>query len=302
MLNQNLLYFTILAANSQNDINFAGILRMKTRKFFILSAAVGLGIALTSCSDYQKIARSEDSSLKYTKAVEYYEKGDYDKALTLFESLSTYFRNTPRGEVVDFDLANSYFQTGQYQLAAYQFRTFAEENPTSQRADEANYMYAYSLYMQSPKSDLDQSSTSQAINGFQDYLNKFPDSKHVEEINQHIDELRNKLEQKDIDNAYLYFKIEDYKSAVWALRNVVQQYPTSKKREWLEYLIIRSAYELAQNSVQAKQEERMQQTLAYYNDFRERYPVSEYDGELKKIIKNTNNYLQAIKTEHDEHQ
>jgi outer membrane protein assembly factor BamD len=284
------------------DINFAGISYMKNKSVIRLAfAALSIFIAV-SCSDYQKISRSPDSSVKYNAALQYLKKEQYAKALPLFESLQDYFRNTPKGEEIDYDLAYCYFKTNQYQLASFQYKNFIEQYPTSAKNDEASYMYAYCLYMQSPVPNLDQASTTKAIEGFQDYLAKYPDSKHVDEINKNIDELRNKLERKDIDNATLYYKIEDYKSAVWAIRNVIQQYPASAQREWLEYLVVKSSYELAKNSVSDKQEERMRQTLAYYTDFRDRYPTSKYDADLKKIMKDTNTYLDAIKSVNNEHQ
>ena len=50
-----------------------------------------LSLILISCSDYQKILKSTDPELKYSKAVEYFEKKDFMRASTLFDEISMYF-------------------------------------------------------------------------------------------------------------------------------------------------------------------------------------------------------------------
>ncbi len=114
--------------------------------------------------------------------------------------------------------------------------------------------------------------------------------------NKYIDELKAKLEEKAIDNAMLYYNIENYKSAVWALREVINQFPATKEREKLEYYIVRSAYNLAEKSVEKKQKERYINTVQYYNEFREKFPKSIYDNELNRIYRDANAKINKTKT------
>ena len=53
-------------------------------------------LLFSSCSKYQKILKSTDLNLKFDKAVAYYEKEDYNRALPLFEELSTVFRGSAK--------------------------------------------------------------------------------------------------------------------------------------------------------------------------------------------------------------
>ena len=55
-----------------------------------------------SCSKYQKILKSTDLNLKFEKAVMYYEKEDFNRALPLFEELSTAFRGSAKAEEVNY--------------------------------------------------------------------------------------------------------------------------------------------------------------------------------------------------------
>jgi outer membrane protein assembly factor BamD len=258
--------------------------------FLVFSATVFEG-----CNSYQKTLRSTDLNLKYQKAEEYFNKGDYQKALPLLENIMPSYLGTARAENISYYMAYSYYKTGQYELASYQFKNFADSYPLSPHKEEAYYLYAYTLYIESPQRDLDQDATRSALSAFQLYLNMYPDNTRVDQVNQYIDNLKAKLEQKDIDNALLYYKIEDYKAAVWAIRNVVAEYPTTKEREKLEFLVLKSAYLLAENSVPQKKLERYRSAYQYYGDFKEKYPKSKYKSEADKIGRDSESNISKLK-------
>jgi len=48
---------------------------------------LSLSLLLVSCSEYQKILKSNDYELKYKSAVEYYQKKDFSRAQALFQEL-----------------------------------------------------------------------------------------------------------------------------------------------------------------------------------------------------------------------
>jgi len=264
------------------------------RSVFLILLIAAFGI-LSSCNSYQKLLRSNDINLKYNSALELYNKADYQRALPLLEDVFKFYIGTPQAETISYMLAYSYYKLGEFTLGAFQFKNFAEGYPLSEHAEEANYYYAYCLYLDSPQKDLDQGSSVAAINAFQLYLTKYPNSKHVDECNRNIDILSNKLEEKAVDNAILYYTIENYKAAIWAIRNVLEQYPSTKDREHLEFIIVRSSYLYAENSVDNKKLERYTSTVQYYNEFKEKFPASKYDAELAVIIKEANLRIQQLK-------
>ena len=81
-------------------------------------------LVLSSCSKYQKILKSSDLNLKFEKAVMYYEKDDYNRALPLLEELSTAFRGSAKAEEVNYYYAYCHFSLGDYLLASYLFDTY----------------------------------------------------------------------------------------------------------------------------------------------------------------------------------
>jgi outer membrane protein assembly factor BamD len=266
--------------------------RKKQLLFFFL--LTGLFFA-TACSPYQRILKSDDISLKYQAAEKYYNKGDYTRAYPLLEELVPVYRGTAQGEKIYYMYANTNYKLHNYYLAGYHFKTYAEAYPLSENSEEAYYMHAYCLYLESPRKDLDQGSTKNAIDAFHLFINKFPNSSKIELSNKFIDELVDKLERKELDNAMLYYKIEDYKSSLWALRNYLIEFPASPKREEIQFLIVKSAYLLASNSIETKKEERFYNTVQSYLEFKERFPGSKYIGEADKYYNEANNQIQKIK-------
>lgn len=297
MVNIILMPHTIFLTIIVLTLQFISMIYIRSIQLILLSLAFSL---LFSCNTYQKLLRSNDVTLKYKYAEDYYNKADFQRALPLLEDIYKFYIGTANAEKISYMLSYCYYKMGEYQLGAYQFKNFADGYPLSTYAEEANYYYAYCLFLDSPQKDLDQTSSIGAITAFQLFMEKYPNSKRIEDCNKNIDILSQKLEEKAVDNAVLYYKIENYKAAVWALRNVIQQYPATKNREKLEYLIIKSSYVYAENSVEAKKIERYSSTIQYYNEFKEKYPTSKYDGELVPIIKEANYRIELLNIKKNE--
>ncbi|HEU4718037.1 MAG TPA: outer membrane protein assembly factor BamD [Bacteroidia bacterium] len=248
--------------------------------FLVLAAAM-----LAGCNDFQKLQKSVDLNMKYDKAVEYYNKGDFTKAQILFDELYSVFRSTDKAESVAYYLAYCDFKTGDYIMASYLFRTYFRTYPTSPRASECLYMSAYCHYLVSPPYSLDQEDTYSAIEEFQYFIQMFPtDTARIGECNKMVDNLHKKLEKKAFLNAKLYYDIEDYKAAITSLGLFNHDYPDSHYKEESDYLIAMSKYYLALNSIDAKKAERVQDCIDACNDFLTKYKESEYTGDVKMTL------------------
>lgn len=246
-----------------------------------------------SCSKFQKILNdNSDAGTKYTAAVEYYEKGDYYKALRLFEDLRSRFRGTPKDEQLNYYIAHCYYQEKDYVLGSHYFNKFAKDFPKSVNAEEAKYMSAYCYYKDSPRTSLDQNTTMEAIKEFQVFIDMYPNSNRIAECNELLDILRGKLERKDFDNAYLFYKIGDYQASVIALENVLDEYPETNKKEEILYTILKARYTYASKSIQYKQKERFELTKTAYENFVKEFPESEYLKEAKSIYQKSLSHLE----------
>jgi outer membrane protein assembly factor BamD len=248
-------------------------------------------IVLSSCSGYEKLLKNPDIAVKYNKAMEYYAKGDYVRAGTLFEMVNPFYKASRRADTINFYYAECLYKESDYIMAGHYFKEFTQTFPRSQFAEEAEYMNAYCYYLNSPRPTLDQQSTMEAIDAMQLFMIKFPDSKRIPECKTFYTELRERLMTKSYLNAKLYFDLGFYKSSIIVLRNSLSEYPDSKYREEIMVLVVKSNYYLAEKSVDSKQKERYQNTLDEYYSFMTEFPKSKYSGDIQKIYKNLAEHL-----------
>ncbi|MES2592639.1 MAG: outer membrane protein assembly factor BamD [Bacteroidota bacterium] len=284
---------------------------MLKRQFNILFVFVVLLCGITSCNSekkvyesnekekkdrksltigkYNKLVKSGDMEAKYAAAVKYFKHEDYSRALTLFEELMSVFRGTAKAEEIHYYYAYCNYNLEDYIVAGYHFRNFVKIFPASIHTEECAYMNAYCFYLSSPQYSLDQGDTKVAIREFQRFTNQYPKSDRIPECNKMLDKLRAKLDKKSYENAILYYNMSDYKAAVAAFNIHLKDFPGTKHEEELNYLIIKSYYLLALNSIDSKKQERFKASVDAYIKFVDNYPNGQYINEAELV------YTSALK-------
>lgn len=254
-------------------------------------------ILLSSCGEYHKLLKSGDYQLIYTKAVEYYNKGDYQRALNLLDGIRTVFTGTSKAQNIAYYRAFCSYNQKDYSYASELFRQFVATYPESPFSEECLYMIGYCNYKASPKPRLDQRATEKAINDLQLYLNRYPNSSRKDKINTYIDEMQDKLAYKAYLGAQNYYLREHYKAAVVSLQNCLKDFPGSKHREEVMYMLFNSKYEMAVNSVEDKKLERYNEAKEEYYYFVDEYPESKFAKSLEKKYESINAFLKNYKFE-----
>lgn len=245
-----------------------------------------ISILFVSCqSGFEKIRQSNDPERILAESLKYYEKEEYLRAQTLMELILNQYRGTRQGEELFFKYAYTHYQLGSYQLAATYFTNFAITYTYSPFLEEAEFMAAYSNYKQSPSYRLDQAPSESAIDAFQDFVDKHPESERVAECNRLIDELRAKLEEKAFAQGDLYFNLGQYQAAITSFEHLLVEYPDSDKAEDVRWLVIRSAFLYAQNSVYDKRGERYTLALEKAQDYLQKHPKGQHRKQATDLRK-----------------
>jgi outer membrane protein assembly factor BamD len=248
-------------------------------------------IFFTSCSQYQKVYRSDNVTAKYGLADSLYKAGKYKKALKLMEQIVPAFRGKPQAERLMFMYSDTYFQIGDYYLAGYQFERFETSYPKSDSVETASFKSAMSYYELSPRFSLDQEDTKKALDKLQAFINTYPNTQYRVQANELVSELRAKIELKDITVAKQYLKISDYKPAIGAFDNFISDHPGSSFRKDAFFGRLDAAYQLAINSVPRLVDERLQSALEYYDSFLKYYEDTDLMSEAEIIFKDINKRL-----------
>ncbi len=262
---------------------------MKKSLFCFLIIVIGFG----SCSQYERLRKSSDYQLKYRKAFEYYHAGDYVRASQLFDDVVNVYKGTNKADTVCYYQAMSYFKQRDYLMASHYFTIHYKEQRQSPFAEECEFLAGYCHYKQSPRAELDQVSTFAAIESFQMFLLRHPNSKYKGESEQYLAEMKDKLVDKSYLTAKLYYNLSQYKASITALNNSLNDYPETKYREELMYLLLKSSYLLAENSVPAKMKDRFQSAVDEYYSFVGEFPKSNYSKDAQRMYERADRFLKA---------
>ncbi len=260
--------------------------------FFFLLILVSV-----SCkTEFEKIRASTDPTAVLKAADEYYEDGKWLNAQTLYQQVIPFYRGKKEAEQLFYNYAYTHYNMKEFLLASHYFKSFSSSFYNSDKKEECEYMSAYCNYKMSPTSKLDQSYSEKAIDAFQSFANSYPESSRLGEVNNLIDELRDKMEQKSFDQGLLYYNLKQYNSAIYSFNNLLKDFPASKKAERVRYLIIKAGYQYADNSIYDKKSERFEEVLENIKSFKKKYPKSKHNRELSSLAEDSNSKYSKYKS------
>lgn len=241
----------------------------------------GLLVCAASCkSQYDALLASNDVDAKYKGAMELFEAGKYQRAASLFESMAVLVSGTERDDTVQYYWGLSNYKYKDYYTAEANFKSFIDTYPRSPFTEEARFLRLDCLYRQTLRYELDPSPTYTAITALNEYVGDYPGSKHSAECYAMLKDLGDRMDRKSYEAARLYYKMEKYKAARVAFRNILKTDSDNIYREDILYYIAMSSYKYASMSVPEKQRERYLTFVDDYLNFVGEIPVSPYRKEL----------------------
>jgi outer membrane assembly lipoprotein YfiO len=253
------------------------------KRCFLLTLSV---FFLASCmGQYELLLRSSDADLKYKKAIEYFDAKKYSKALDLFENVALINRGTQRDDSVQYYMGMSQYYLNDYMTAESTFEMFAQVFQRSPFTEKVSFLRVDCLYQLTYRWELDQLPSHKAIAVAREFLYYYPTSDYTEFCNTMIEDLQGRLERKSVEAAKLYYKMEDYRAATYALRGVLKDNPDTRHREEVMYYIVAADYKYAQNSLPFRQRERYLLVIDAYYNFISEFPESKYVNELEGYFK-----------------
>ena len=261
-----------------------------------ITAVVLSALLFTSCAnEFNRVYKTNDYSYKYEYAKECYAQGKYTRASTLLQGLVTLQKGTDNAQESLYMLGIAEYNSKDYEGAAATFKKYFSSYPKGAYAQEAEFYAGMSLYNSTPEPRLDQSQTVNAIAAFQEYIDLFPDGKERSQAQQRLFELQDKLVQKELYSAQLYYDLgqyfgnctyggNNYEACIITAQNALKDYPYSKLREKFSLLVMKSKFELAQQSVEEKKLERFQDAEDECYGFLNEYPDSKDKVTAEKFI------------------
>jgi|AntRauTorcE11897_2_1112592.scaffolds.fasta_scaffold12498_3 outer membrane protein assembly factor BamD len=237
----------------------------------------------TACKSSRLVNPGDPINVSYQKGIDRFEAGNYSDAAEIFETITRTGRGTNYAQDSQYYLAESYFNQKRYILAEAEYRRFITFYPRDPRRESVDFKKALSLYNQSPRYRLDQSATKRAIDEFQLFNSRYPNSEYVPQSAEKINELREKLARKYFESAEFYSRTEQYKAATIYYDLVIDRYPESK---WAEAALLKQIgtyNDYAFNSVLNRQVERYNLAISNYEKYIQLFPQSKNRGEAESL-------------------
>lgn len=252
-------------------------------------------VGLPSCkTEFERVRTSNNTQVIAQKADDYYEKGNWMNAQMLYEIVMPSMRTSSSIERMAYRYSYTHYHLMNFESASYYFKNFATTYANSPFKEEADFMFAYAQYRLSPRFRLDQDNTKKAIEGFEIFVNAYPESKRIKECNKLIDEMRKKLEIKSVEEGNLYFDMRQYQSAMQVYENVLREYPETNEAEQIRWRILQAQFSWAENSILEKQSERFKTVVDKYKEFTSKFPKSKNRPEAEKYLKIANQKIKEL--------
>lgn len=255
-------------------------------------ACAGL-LLLSSCGEYYRVQKSTDLGERYSFAKKSYNEKKYGRVVSLLEDIVPQLVGTNEGPQSTYLLADAYLQRGDESEASRYFQNYYTSYPKGPMVEEARFKAGYCLFQASPDPRLDQSATIGAIKELQSYLDFYPKGKHSSEVELMLFELQDKLAYKEFLAAKLYYNLglylgNNYESCIITAQNALKDYPFTKHKEDLTFLILRAKAEMADLSVPEKLQERLRDVIDTYYVYLNDFPNGTYTKQAQKIFDRMN--------------
>ncbi len=262
-------------------------------------------LLLCSCaSEFNTVYKYGDTEAKYEYAKEAFARGKFQQASTLLQELVTIKKGTEEAQECLYLLAMSEYCNQDFEAASETFRKYTTSYPRGLYVEPAYFYVGQSLYESSPEPRLDQSPTNGAITAYQQFMDLFPDSHFRPQAQERLYELHDKLIMKEFLSAQLYFNLggyfgninsneeSNYMSSIITAQNTLKNYPYCSLREDFMLLIVKSKFQLAENSSEEKRLDRYRdaedECYGFINEFPDSKNVvlaEKYIAKCKKVVK-----------------
>ena len=259
--------------------------------------ALGLATLFSGCSsELHTVEKSADRTYKYEFAKQCFAQGRFDDAVSLLSELVTAQKGRENAQESLYMLAMAEYCDKDFESASATFKKYYQSYPKGEFAEQAAFYVGQSLYESMPDPRLDQSSTIGAINAYQSFIDYFPDSHLRDEAQKKLFILQDNLVMKEYLSAELYYNLggyfgninsnteSNYESCIITAQNALKAYPYTSLREKFSLLIMKSKFELAQNSSEEKRLDRYRDAEDECYGFLNEFPESEECKTAEKFI------------------
>ena len=157
-------------------------------------------------------------------------------------------------------------------LAANEYREFLTFYPTHSRADYAQYKLGLSHYLQMRAAQRDQTETREAIKELNFFVERYPDSALMSEVQGKLRECRDRLDEADYAVGLFYYRNKWYPGAIDRFQSLLKADPDYSFRDATYYYLAESLLKVKRDA----------EALPYYQRLVDEFQSSDYLRDAQK--------------------
>ncbi|MBT5472330.1 MAG: outer membrane protein assembly factor BamD [Nitrospina sp.] len=149
-------------------------------------------------------------------------------------------------------LADVHYNEEEYEEAKFHYQKFTELYPAHRFVDRAHFYKAMANFQLSDLASRDLTPVHSALEGFENFINDFPNSTYKGKAQKRIQQCLDILAQNIFEIGKFYFRTGSYQSAIIRLKSLMLEYPTHAYVAEAEFLLAES-YLHEQNYIKARE-------------------------------------------------
>ena len=161
-----------------------------------------------------------------------------------------------------------------YLRAIGEFQQFLSFYPLHPRAEYAQYKIGMAHYVQVRRPERDQTETKAAIEAFDTFVERYPTSELMDEVQTKLREMRDRYSQSEFLVGRFYYRAEWYPGAIDRFKSILEEDPGFTLRDAVYFHLAESLLK-SDNTVEA---------LPYFERLVEEFEQSEYVIEARERI------------------
>lgn len=252
--------------------------------FALVSAAV-LAVGLAGCAPRTRElppGAGEPDKFLFERGSDALQRKKWMRAREYFSQLVDNYPQSPYRPDAKLALGDTYLGENNSEslvLAQNEFREFLTFYPTNRRADYAQYKLGLSHYKQMLAPQRDQTQTREALAEFDHFLERYPNSSLVPEVQKRIRECKDRLGDADFAVGVYYYRARWYPGAVDRFQSILKKDAEYSGRDALYYYLADAYVKLRQQA----------QALPYLDRLQKEFQRSEYLERGKRLADDIKN-------------
>ena len=220
---------------------------------------------ILSCST-TKDKKLDSPSKLLREAKRFYKAGDAERTKNNINMIMEDFPDSNERLAGLMLLADIHYREEEYEEAKFRYQKFTELYPAHKYVDRAHFYKAMSNFKLSDLASRDLTPVNSALEGFNNFINEFPDSTYKIQAQKIVRQCLDILAQNIFEIGKFYFRTGSYQSAIIRLKNLMVEYPTHSYIAEAQFLLAESYFH----------EQNYSKARAQYKIVLQKYPRTEF--------------------------